>query len=95
MISMFNLWMLRSSYDTFALVINFSIQGRVPCHITIGLFENFDIFSATLVEKMKVLLIEFNLINEIIVNVKDERANMNSFTIALIFVMLCGLLPLF
>ncbi len=82
-------------FITFVLVINFINQGKVPCHITIGLFENFDIFNATLGEKMKVLLIQFNLTNEVIVNVKDERANLNSLTIAFIFVMLCGLLPLF
>jgi hypothetical protein len=87
--------MLRSSYVTFALVINFINQGRVPCHIIIGLFEKFNIFSATLVDKIKVLLIDLNLTNEVIVNVKDERANLNFLTIAFNFYMLCGLLPLF
>jgi hypothetical protein len=90
MISMFNLWMLRSSYVTFALVINFINQGRVPCHITMGSFEKFDIFSATLVHKIKVLLIEFNLTNEVIVKVKDVRANLNSLTIAFIFICCVG-----
>jgi hypothetical protein len=67
----FNLWMLRSSYDTFALVINFTNPSWAPYHIIIGLFEIFDIFRATLTKQVKVLLAKFNLTNKVIAYVKD------------------------
>ncbi len=50
MTTMFGLWMLKLSYDTFFLVINFINQSWVPCHIIVGLFETFDIFKVVLEE---------------------------------------------
>jgi hypothetical protein len=38
----FDLWMSRTSFDTFALVVNFLNWEWVPCHVTIGLFEALD-----------------------------------------------------
>jgi hypothetical protein len=35
----FDLWMFRSEYDTFVIVINFINSLWVPCHVTMGLFE--------------------------------------------------------
>ncbi len=64
--------MSRSSYDTFALVINFFNLSWIPCHISIGLFEAHDTFGATLIKQMKILLVEFNLKNKVI---KDEGVN--------------------
>jgi hypothetical protein len=61
MTTTFDLWMSRSKYDTFALVINFINQNWVPCHIIVEFFETFHISNAILIEKMKVLLVEFNL----------------------------------
>jgi hypothetical protein len=41
---------------------------------------------------MKVLLTKFNLTNKVIAYVKDEGTNLNSFIIALTFVVSCELL---
>jgi hypothetical protein len=48
-----DLWMSRSSYDLFALVINFINQIRIPCHIIVGLFEALNIFNVTLTKQAK------------------------------------------
>jgi hypothetical protein len=60
----FDLWMLKSGYDIFALVINFINYSWVPCHITIGLFKAPNTSSATLVEQVEVLLAKLNLTNK-------------------------------
>jgi len=90
----FDLWMSRLGYDTFALVINFINQSWVPYHIIVELFETLDTSGAILIEQMKVLLVEFNLTSKVIMYVKDEGTNLNSFTIALTFVMSCEPLQL-
>jgi hypothetical protein len=84
--------MLKSGYETFALVINFINLNWVPCHITIKLFKTLDTFGATLIEQVKVLLAKFNLTNKIIVYIKDEGANLNSLTTTLTFVVPCELM---
>jgi hypothetical protein len=66
MTTTFDLWMSRSKYDTFSLVINFINQSWFPCHIIVELFEAFNTSSATLAKQMKVLLVEFNLASKII-----------------------------
>jgi hypothetical protein len=71
--------MLRLSYDISTLAIDFINLSWVPCQISVGLFETLEISSATFLEQMKVLLVEFNLTNKY---VKDEGVNLNSFTIA-------------
>jgi hypothetical protein len=88
----FDLWMLKLSYDISTLVINFINPSWVPCHISVGLFETPNISIATFVEKMKVLLVEFNLSNKY---VNDERINLNSLTTTLISIVSCELLHLF
>lgn len=90
----FDLRMLRSGYDTFALIINFINPSWVPCLVTIGLFEALDTSSATLAKQVKVLLAKFNLTNKIIVYGKDVGDNLNSFTTTLTFVVSCELLQL-
>lgn len=72
MIATFNLWMSRLAYDTFALVINLINEAWVPCYIIIGLFEAFTTFGAIFVEQVKVMLVEFNSTNKVIVYVKDD-----------------------
>jgi hypothetical protein len=94
MTTTFDLWMSRLGYDTFSLVINFINPGWVPCHIIVGLFEATNTFGVTLVEQVKVFLLKFNLTNKVIAYVKDEGANLNSFTIALTYVMSCEPLQL-
>jgi hypothetical protein len=71
----FDLWMLRSGYETFPLIINLINLSWIPCHITIGVFEACDIFGATFTKQVKVLLVEFNLKNKVIMYVKDEGTN--------------------
>jgi hypothetical protein len=94
MTTAFDLWMLRSSYDTFVWVINFINQSWVPCHIIVELFEAFDTSDATLAEQMKYLLVEFNLTSKVITYVKDEGANLISFTTTLTCVVSCEPLQL-
>jgi hypothetical protein len=50
MTTTFDLWMLRLSYDIFALVVNLPTKIKFFYHITIGLFKAFDTFGVTLVE---------------------------------------------
>jgi hypothetical protein len=57
MTTMFGLWMLKLSYDTFFLVINFINQSWVPCHIIVGLFEMPNIFYVAFIEQVKVILV--------------------------------------
>jgi hypothetical protein len=78
--------MLKSGYDILPLVINFINQAWIPCHITIGLFETLNIPSVVLIEEMKVLLVEFNLTNKVVVYVKDEGINLNFLTIVFIVI---------
>jgi hypothetical protein len=84
--------MFKLSYDIFALIINFINFNRVPCHISVGLFEAPDICNVAFVEQMKVLLVEFNLTNKY---VKDEGVNLNSLTTVLTFIVSHELLHLF
>ncbi len=72
MTTTFNLWMSRLAYDTFALVINLINEAWVLCYIVIKLFEAFNIFGAIFAKQMKVMLVEFNLTNKVIVYVKDD-----------------------
>jgi hypothetical protein len=58
----FDLWMSKTDFDTFAMVVNFVNNNSVPQHITIDLFETFNTFGTTLVEIMKPLLVRFQLL---------------------------------
>ena len=57
----FDLWMFRTGWDTFALVVNFIDDCWVPRHVTVGLFEAQDTSGASLAEIVKPLLDEFKL----------------------------------
>ncbi len=57
----FDLWMSKSNFDTFAVVVNFG-NNLVPQHITIHLFETLNTFGTTFVEIMKPLLVHFQLL---------------------------------
>jgi hypothetical protein len=92
MTTTFDPWMLRLSYDISTLVINFINPSWVPYYISVGLFEAPDISSFSFLEQMKMLSIKFNLKNKY---VKDERVNLNSFTIALTSIVSCEFLHLF
>jgi hypothetical protein len=64
--------MSRLAYDTFALVINLINETWVPCYVIIGLFEALNTFGAIFAEQVKVMLVEFNLTNKVIVYVEDD-----------------------
>ncbi len=49
-IATFDLWMSKTSFDTFMLVINFIDDDWVPWHVTVGLFEAPNASKATLVK---------------------------------------------
>ena len=71
----FDLWMSRTGWDTFALVVNFIDDCWVPRHVTVGLFEAHDTSEFALAEIVKPLLDEFKLTDKIVACVKDEGAN--------------------
>jgi len=51
----------------------------VPQHTTIGLIETPNIFQTTLVKIVKLFLIQFQFIDKLLIYVKDERNNLNTF----------------
>ncbi len=74
----FDLWMSRSGFGTFALVVNFIDDGWVPKHVTISIFEAPNITSATLEKFVKPLFAKFKFTHKIIAYVKDEGSNLNT-----------------
>jgi hypothetical protein len=58
-ITSFDLWMSKQVHDIFALVINFLGKDRVPKHITIGLFETFEILDQVLAKNLQDLLEQY------------------------------------
>jgi hypothetical protein len=90
--TMVDLWMSKSSFITFALVIKFINEEWVPCHVVVDMFEALNPSGATLVEQVKSFLVEYQLTTKIIVYVKDEGANLNTIIIALTYVVSCALI---
>jgi hypothetical protein len=85
-IACFDFWMSKGTYDIFSLVINFLDENWQPKKLTIGFFEAIETTIQTLVRNLRKLLDSYGLNKKIIVYVKDERANLNSMTRALKFV---------
>jgi hypothetical protein len=90
----FDFWMPKTSFDMFVLVINFINDDWVPYHVIVRLFEVLNTFGTTLVEQMKYLLVEYQLISKIITYVKDESTNLNTFAFAFASVVFCAPLQL-
>ena len=67
----FDLWMSKSIYDVFALVINFLDENWQPKKVTIGLFKTTKTTCA-LSRNLKELLDSYELRKKIIIYVKDE-----------------------
>ncbi len=42
--TMVDFWMSKSSFDTFATVINFINEEWMPCHVVVGMFEALNTF---------------------------------------------------
>jgi hypothetical protein len=58
-ITSFDLWMNKSAFDTFALMINFLTLDWEPKHVTIGLFEAKCITRINLICQLQVLFEEY------------------------------------
>ncbi len=78
--------------NTFALVVNFPNYDSVLCHFTISLFEAPNISGKTLMEIMKILLVEIQLRSKVIACVKDEGKNLTTLNVALFQVVSCNVL---
>ncbi len=90
----FDLWMSRSGFGTFALVVNFIDDGWVPKHVTISIFEAPNITSATLEKFVKPLFAKFKFTHKIITHVKDEGSNLNTLVATLFTIVFCEPLQL-
>ncbi len=55
----FDLWIGKSGFDTFALVVNFIDDAWVSKHVTIGFFKTPNIVHAILAKIVKPLLAKF------------------------------------
>ncbi len=78
--------------NTFALVVKFPNYESVLCHFTISLFEAPNISGKTLMEIMKLLLVEIQLRSKVIACVKDEGNNLTTLNVALFQVVSCNVL---
>jgi len=90
----FDLWMSKTNFDMFVLVISFINDDWVAYHVIVRLFEALYTFGATLVEQMKYLLVEYQVTSKIITYVKDENTNLNTFVFAFTSVVFCASLQL-
>ncbi len=90
----FNLWMLQTSFETFALVVNSLNQEWVPCHVMIGLFEAPNTCGVALAQILRPFLAKFELTNKVITCVKYEDKNLATLNSALLDVVSFGVLEL-
>ncbi len=74
---------------SFALVVNYINKKSKPCHIIVGIFEVHEALRATMVIQSKDLFAHYDLLDKVIAYVKDEGANLNTFTITLSSIMSC------
>ncbi len=70
--------MFKSRYVTFVLVINFINSLWVPCHVIVGLFEAINTSRVAMVAQVKDFLSSYNLLDKLIVYVKDKGGNMST-----------------
>lgn len=93
-ISTFNLWMLRIGFDTFATDINFVNNNWVSPYYIIGLFEVPNAFGVVLVKIVKPFIIQFQLVDKVLVYVKNKDSNLNALENVLSITTSCKLLKL-
>lgn len=55
-----------------------------PCHISVGIFKVHETLGATMGIQLKDLIVHYDFLHKVVAHVKDEGANMNTFTMALI-----------
>jgi hypothetical protein len=90
----FDLWVSISRHDTFALVINFIYSQWVPYHVRVGLFEAIDTSKVVMATQVKELLSLYNLLNKLIVYVKEKGGNLSTLAQAFTYVVNYGPLTL-
>ncbi len=93
-ISTFNLWMFRIGFDTFAMIVNFVNNNWVSTYYIIGLFEVPNTFGVALVKIVKPLIIQFQLVDKVLVYVKNKDSNFNTLENVLSITTSCKLLEL-
>jgi hypothetical protein len=90
----FDLWMSTTSFDTFAMVTNFVDNNWVPQHITISLFKMPNTFGVIFSKIVKLFLVQFQLADKVLVYIKDEGNNLNTFENVFSTTIRCKLLEL-
>jgi hypothetical protein len=71
-ITPFDLWISRFTHNTFALVTHFINSQWVPCHVIVGLFEAINTTRVATIMQVGDVLSSFNLLEKVIVYMKDE-----------------------
>lgn len=90
----FDLWMYKGAHYVFTLVIIFLGFDSRPKHVTLSLFEATNTTRHALARNLIDLLNVYGFKNKIIMYVKDEGSNLNTWTSALKFVVICEALDL-
>jgi hypothetical protein len=71
--------MVKTSFDTFVIIVNFLNNDWVPQHVMISFkFEVPNTYGATFVEIVKPFLVQFQLTNKVLIYVKDEGSNLST-----------------
>lgn len=86
--------MYKGTHDVFTLVIIFLGFDLRPKHVTLSLFEATNTTRHALARNLIDLLNVYGLKNKIISYVKDEGSNLNTWTSAPKFVVICEALDL-
>jgi hypothetical protein len=81
----FDLWMSKGVHDVIIVVVNFLSNKWEAKNVTIKLFEVFDTNGATMALRLQ-LLDKFSLTQKILVYVKDEGSNLETYASALNYV---------
>jgi TRAP-type mannitol/chloroaromatic compound transport system permease large subunit len=76
LLTSFDLWMSRGCMDTFALVINYLNESRIPQHFTIALFEVHGSTGFSMVSHLHSLLEKYDLMHHMITIMKNEGSNL-------------------
>jgi hypothetical protein len=76
--------------NIFALVVNYSNKRQQPCHVTIGIFYVHKTSKNFMVVKLKKMFVCFELCDKMVIYMKDEGANLNTFANTLTNIVLCA-----
>jgi hypothetical protein len=81
-ITTFDLWMRKGTFDAFVFVISFLTLHWEPKHVTIGSFEVKGISKINLVNRLQIFFEKYKLIKKIICYVKYQSTILFTMTIA-------------